>query len=68
MHSLFCKVVDFIAALGAVHVGLVALGYHVPAMIGLPAHVISILQYVIGIAGVIALIMVFACRDKCDVR
>ena len=64
MHHLLCRVVNFITALGAVVYGLKALNVDVLAKVGMGAHE-TYLMYLFLISGVISIILLFACGDKC---
>lgn len=64
MHHLLCKIVGIITAIGAITLGLSAMGHDLLGMIGLAAHA-KMIHYLFGISGVISLVLLFTCKDKC---
>jgi uncharacterized membrane protein YuzA (DUF378 family) len=59
-----CKIVNLVAALGSVCLGVQALGYDVFSMMG-SSQLAHIAMYVFGAAGVASIVMMIICSYKC---
>lgn len=64
MYDSLCKIVNVVTAVGSLHLGLQAVGYDLPMMLG-RGDLGHVLGYVFGIAGVASIVMLFTCKHKC---